>query len=751
MRMMMMTQRSFIYACKNSVTFSSCKDYSYCNKRAIIETIMWTMPSGQICRSDIMSRWFGSGGRSRWLKDTLLRLPSYNHNNKVNCYKSTKSFCSVTSNDNQLEPAEGNKDLKVKSAQTTGKKSVSSSSSAKTSKQAKFIKKLHKENKNLFGELLETKQEKVKRIRKELKEKKTGKDTDGDSKKTKGSLQGKVSVEEDTNEPIQKNNWKWRSRSLLHPKSLPRVESVKLERAGTSINKNRKVDVGRDNTSASPVLRSHKGAEIQWALRNAPTKMKLIELSQSSNDVAEYEKGQPSTRAALQDDDDDAGEFGRVSIATSKSSMSSNNSGPHDESMPTVEQLINSFYETEDRQLHPKSETKGYKLGRDDASKSSRVRDSQSSKNISELLGTNYNEGFSNIESVSDLHVNDGNKNSKKDPANIRPVKSKQQAPLQTQQRKNNVPTTESEASPFTLPFYNPERNYYAAGDELEVDVTPGSMNLSRNGGGGDGNQDNMNAESIITSFPYPVMGKSGPPPAYVANGFVDSDKGDDNKLFANSHQQPLALTSSKVPSVSKILNATMSEEQARVLKRWEQKMIAEMGEQGFRQYKESILTNGKILHSNIETYLRGKPIEDISVAEPNQGHWNSLSGILTSVDHVHVLESHVIHPQLQYCGIVDCVAEFRNRLVLIDWKTSQKPKPLVSMTYDTPLQIAAYIGAINYDPKYSLKIDDGMIVVAYEDGSSCQTFLLNSTDIGKYWKLWLQRLRRFRMLNPPI
>ncbi|ODN00817.1 Mitochondrial genome maintenance exonuclease 1 [Orchesella cincta] len=164
-----------------------------------------------------------------------------------------------------------------------------------------------------------------------------------------------------------------------------------------------------------------------------------------------------------------------------------------------------------------------------------------------------------------------------------------------------------------------------------------------------------------------------------------------------------------------------------------------------------SILTNGKILHSNIETFLRGKSIEDIPVAEANQGHWSSLSGILTSVDHVHVLESHVIHPQLQYCGIVDCVAEFRNRLVLIDWKTSQKPKPLVSMTYDTPLQIAAYIGAINYDPKYSLKINDGMIVVAYEDGSSCQTFLLNSVDIAKYWKLWLQRLRRFRMLNPPI
>lgn len=38
----------------------------------------------------------------------------------------------------------------------------------------------------------------------------------------------------------------------------------------------------------------------------------------------------------------------------------------------------------------------------------------------------------------------------------------------------------------------------------------------------------------------------------------------------------------------------------------------------------------------------------------------------------------------------------FRNILCVIDWKTSKKIKPTIRDTFDNPIQIAAYIGAIN-------------------------------------------------------
>jgi hypothetical protein len=55
-----------------------------------------------------------------------------------------------------------------------------------------------------------------------------------------------------------------------------------------------------------------------------------------------------------------------------------------------------------------------------------------------------------------------------------------------------------------------------------------------------------------------------------------------------------------------------------------------------------------------------------------------------------------------------------RNKLVVIDWKTSQKQKSTISMTYDTPVQIAAYIGAINSDPNFSLKVNLSIIIIIF-------------------------------------
>jgi len=73
------------------------------------------------------------------------------------------------------------------------------------------------------------------------------------------------------------------------------------------------------------------------------------------------------------------------------------------------------------------------------------------------------------------------------------------------------------------------------------------------------------------------------------------------------------------------------------------------------------ILSNGKILHSNIENYLRGTPIDELVIGEPISRLWSSIKTFLPKVQTgVRALESAVVHPELHYCGIVDCIGVFR-------------------------------------------------------------------------------------------
>lgn len=84
------------------------------------------------------------------------------------------------------------------------------------------------------------------------------------------------------------------------------------------------------------------------------------------------------------------------------------------------------------------------------------------------------------------------------------------------------------------------------------------------------------------------------------------------------------------------------------------------------------------------------------------------------------------------------------NKLCALEWKTSDKIKSSLISTYDAPIQLCAYIGALNVDPRYDIRLKTGYVVVAYKNGHTAHIFRLSESDIQKYWSIWLSRLQEY-------
>ncbi|NWS70448.1 MGME1 exonuclease, partial [Crotophaga sulcirostris] len=211
-----------------------------------------------------------------------------------------------------------------------------------------------------------------------------------------------------------------------------------------------------------------------------------------------------------------------------------------------------------------------------------------------------------------------------------------------------------------------------------------------------------------------------------------------------------IPLQRKKMPSVTRILQQTISPQQAFYLERWKQKMILELGKDGFEEYTKNLFLHGELFHAALESVL----LPEKTTAK-DQGEDAAISGYLSSVQHVledisdvRALESAVQHETLQYLGLVDCVAKYRGQLCVIDWKTSEKPKPLLKNTFDNPLQVAAYIGAINHDANYDFQVSCGLIVIAYKNGSAAHSHFMDPGLCSQYWNKWLLRLEEYRDKN---
>ncbi|XP_022181381.1 mitochondrial genome maintenance exonuclease 1-like [Myzus persicae] len=201
------------------------------------------------------------------------------------------------------------------------------------------------------------------------------------------------------------------------------------------------------------------------------------------------------------------------------------------------------------------------------------------------------------------------------------------------------------------------------------------------------------------------------------------------------------------IPSVTNILITTMSEKSKAALENWKKSMIEKLGEDGFNKYSRELMAMGSAMHSKIQSHLTGcEP--DVSHYVEVENCWKSLDAVLKNVSKPILVEKMVVHDGLSYRGIVDCVAFYKDTPVVIEWKKSSRDKSSLQSTYDAPIQLAAYMGAVNNDISYDFKVEEGLLVVAYSDGHPANVFKLTKEACLDYWKIWVGRLNKYKQIQ---
>lgn len=194
-------------------------------------------------------------------------------------------------------------------------------------------------------------------------------------------------------------------------------------------------------------------------------------------------------------------------------------------------------------------------------------------------------------------------------------------------------------------------------------------------------------------------------------------------------------------PSVSTILNLGSTKNKAYTISKWRKKKIEEMGEETFKQYHKDITQKGKNFHLYIKNIFDGKP----SSIYDTSGCVQSVSKVLQDISSVIATEKRVSHYHLGYSGFLDMLALYKGIPCLIEWKTSEKPKESLKECHDFPLQVAAYAGAINSSPYFSVPVTNGLVVIAYHNGMPAHVHKMDMKTCDYYWQQWLIRIFKYK------
>ena len=112
------------------------------------------------------------------------------------------------------------------------------------------------------------------------------------------------------------------------------------------------------------------------------------------------------------------------------------------------------------------------------------------------------------------------------------------------------------------------------------------------------------------------------------------------------------------------------------------------------------------------ETNLHEEGVQSLDMLDKEM-YMNNMKPLLSDIDNIRALEATMYSDHLRLGGQADCIAEYKGRLSVIDFKTSNKKKTR-SQCYNYFMQCSAY--AIMFEERTGIPVDQSVILMTQQD-----------------------------------
>ena len=140
------------------------------------------------------------------------------------------------------------------------------------------------------------------------------------------------------------------------------------------------------------------------------------------------------------------------------------------------------------------------------------------------------------------------------------------------------------------------------------------------------------------------------------------------------------------------------------------------VGEKMANYISTTAINRGKTTHTLIENHLNNEDEKSVGItAVTPLGLFRIMKPYLARLNNIHCLEEYLYSKEIGVAGQVDCIAEYKGKLSVLDFKSSTKQRDR-DYNYGNFLQTAAY--AKMFEELYpDKKIEQTIVLASCEDG----------------------------------